>query len=207
METLLLISLIMLWVVVLIILVLTLRVIRWVKALHDAQAVQQEHRVRPDLVVGAPAPEFKARTLAGQPVRLDDYAGRAVAFLFVSPACGHCRLEMPVLNKLGSLAQKNADVEFVLASSFGPVETQLWLDRMRAEDGVDVTLPMLVAPYGKSDFLEDYNPSGLWPGFCLLDDQGIVQAQGSIPSVEWNKLRRTWEGTVKLSPWLFNQYR
>lgn len=207
METLLLMSLSILWGVILVNLVLTLRVIRWVRAMNEAHAHQQERVVRPELVIGTPAPEFKARTLAGQPVRLDTYAGHAVVFIFISPRCGHCRREMPKIIKLGPLAKKNAGVEMILVSYEDSAETQAWLDTIHAEDGVDVTLPVLVAPHGKSDFWEDYNPSGLFPGFCLLNEQGIVQDRGLIPSVEWRKLKRTWEEVTKLSPLMFNQYR
>jgi hypothetical protein len=40
----------------------------------------------------------------------------------------------------------------------------------------------------------------LTPSFCLLEAQGHVQATGSIPSTEWSKLKRNWEGITKLSP-------
>ncbi len=204
---LLLISLNILWGVLLINVVLTLRVIRWVRATNEARVSEQKHVVRSELAIGMSAPEFKARTLVDQPVRLDNYTGRAVVFIFLSPRCGNCRREIPMLNKLSSLAKKNAGVEIILASYEDFAETQAWLDTIRTEDGVDVTMQVLVAPRGKSDFLEDYNPSGLFPGFCLLDERGIVQARGLIPSDEWRKLKRTWEGVNKFSSVILNQYR
>ena len=207
MEKLLLISLTMLWVLVLISLALLFRVLRWLHAMNEAKVEQDDYEEVQELIIGAPAPEFKARTLTGQAARLDDYAGRAVAFIFVSPACGHCRLEMPMLIKLAPLAKKNAEVELVLVSDWGPVVTRQWLDTMRTEDGVDVTLPVLVAPPKKSDFLNDYNTGQITPGFCVLDAESKVQAKGHIPSAEWNKLKRSWEGITKLSPLQFSQYR
>jgi thiol-disulfide isomerase/thioredoxin len=160
-----------------------------------------------ELVIGAPAPEFKARTLTGQAVRLDTYIGHPVAFLFVSPVCGHCRMEVPKLLKLAVLAKKNADVEFVLVSDWGPLRTQQWLESMRLEDGVEVTVSVLVAPRGKSDFLDNYNPKQAIPGFCLLDAQGTVQATGPISSTEWNTFKRIWEGVSRLSPLIFSKYQ
>ena len=204
MELFLLISLGLLWLVVLLNLALTMRVVKWIKAtLEVAKPQELEYSERQELIIGAPAPEFKARTLTGQAVRLDDFVGRSVAFLFVSPACGHCRMEMPLFLKLAPLAKKYADVELILVSDWGPVITQQWLSDMRTEDGVDVTLPILVAPRGKSDFLDDYNPKKMTPGFCLIDAQGNVQALGQIPSPEWSKLKRIWEGATRLSPLLF----
>ncbi len=207
MEMLLLISLNIFWGVVLVNAVLILRVIRWIRVTNETRVPQRERAVRPELMIGASAPEFKARTLAGQPIRLDNYARRAVVFIFVSPHCESCRREMSTLTKLGPLAKKNVGVEMILVSCEDSTETQSWLDKIRTEDRVDVTLPVLIAPRGKSDFLEDYNPSRLFPGFCLLDEQGMVQARGPIPSVEWWKLKRNWEGITRPSSLMLNQYR
>lgn len=204
MEPLLLISVSILWGIVLINLALTLRILRWIRASNEQQMAQAKVVEQQELIVGAPAPEFKARTLDGQAVRLDNYADHSVAFLFVSPACGRCRLEMPMLVKLSPIAKKNAGVEIMLVSDWGPVITQRWLDTIHSEDGVEVTLPMLVAPRGKSDFLDDYNPGHMTPAFCLLDAQGNVQAKGHIPSIEWNKLKRTWEKATFLAPFMYN---
>ncbi len=205
MEMLLLISLSLLWVMFLINQALTLRLLRWVRATNEARMTQQPADVeRQELIIGSPAPEFKARTLTNQSVRLDSYAGHSVAFIFVSPACGHCRMEMPMLIKLATLAKKNADVEIILVSDWGPSVTQQWIDNIHVEDNVNVTLPILVAPPKKSDFLNDYNPRYMVPSFCLLDAQSIVQAKGTLPSTEWNKLKRDWEGVPKL---MFNRYQ
>lgn len=208
MEMVLLASLSILWGATLINLALTSRILRWIRAANEAKTAQQGRaKERRELVIGTPAPDFKARTLAGQAVRLDDYSGRAVAFLFVSPACGHCRLEMPMFVKLAPLAKKNADVEIILVSDWGPVATQKWLDTLHDEDGVDVPLPLLVAPLEKTDFLLDYNPGLRTPSFCLLNAQGNVQARGHLLSSEWRELKRTWEGVTRLSPFMFNRSR
>ena len=208
MEMLLLISLSILWGALLINFALTLRMLRWIRATNEARMSHREPaEERQKLVIGGPAPEFKARTLTGQAARLDDYAGRSIAFIFVSPACGHCRMEMPTFSRLAALAKKNMNVEIILVSDWGPVVTQQWLETIRNEDKVDVTIPMLVAPRGKTDFLDDYNPSHISPSFCLLNAQGKIQATGHIPSTEWSKLKRTWEGATTLSPFMLNDNR
>jgi alkyl hydroperoxide reductase subunit AhpC len=205
MELLLLVNLNIIWIMLLVNLILILRIIRWVRATNEAQIPKREHAKRPELVIGSPAPDFKARTLTNQPVGLDDYAGRAVAFIFSSPRCGHCRIEMPMIVKLSMLAKKNAGVELIIASYEDAIETKQWLETIRAEDNVDVKLPVIVAPRGRSDFQQDYNPKGLLPSFCLIDEDGIVRAQGPIPSIEWRKIKRTWEGVTSLSSVIFNQ--
>jgi alkyl hydroperoxide reductase subunit AhpC len=205
MQLLLFVNLTAIWVLLLLNLLLLLRVIRWVRATHEARIPEREQVERPELVIGSPAPDFKARTLTNRPVGLEDYAGRTVAFIFSSPRCGHCRIEMPMITKLSTLAKKNAGVELIIASYEDATETQQWLETIRTEDNVDVKLPVIVAPRRRSDFLEVYNPKGLLPGFCLLDENGIVRAQGPIPSIEWRKIKRVWEGVTSLSPVIFNQ--
>ena len=203
-ERLLLVSSILLWSGMMLNMTLTLRILRWIRANNEARMVQQKPvEQHQSVVIGTPAPDFKARTLTGQPIRLDNYAGHSVAFIFISPACGHCRLEMPVLTKLAPLAKKNADVEIILVSDWGPIVTEQWLAALQSEDGVDVQLPIVVAPRGKTDFLDDYNPEGRTPSFCLLDAQSKVQARGEIPSMQWKQLKRSWEGTTKLAPFMF----
>lgn len=70
-----------------------------------------------------------------------------------------------------------------------------------------MTLPVLVAPYNDSHFLVDYNPQGIFPFFCLIDAQGLVQAHAPLGKQEWAKLKRSWEGVAKIAPWIAQSYR
>ena len=197
------INLIAMWCVVLVNLLLTLRAVRWLRAGEEMRARLAQLETAPLLPVGEPAPDFHARTLSGEPVRLADFAGRGVAFVFVSPQCGGCRRELPALGRLGPLATRRAGVELVLVSDRGAAETHDWLETIRHEDGVDVTLQVLVAPPAFSDMLTSYNPRGLVPYFCLLDGQGVVQARDPLGMGEWPSLRRAWEAVtpVRSTPW------
>jgi AhpC/TSA family len=197
------INLIALWSMVLVNLLLTLRAVRWLRAGEELRARLTQLETAPLLPVGEPAPDFHARTLSGEPVRLADYADRAVAFVFVSPQCGGCRRELPALARLGPLARRRAGVELVLVSDRGAAETHEWLDTIRHEDGVDVGLGVLVAPPAFSDLLAVYNPRGLVPYFCLVDERGVVQARDPLGMGEWPRLRRTWEAVtpVRPTPW------
>jgi hypothetical protein len=205
METIWWISLIALWGIVLLNLLLTLRVVRWLRAIEEQRAQFVAREQLPELVVGSPAPDFRARKLSGEFVRLTTYAGRSVLFLFVSPHCGACRGKIPYLLKLGAQAKERADVEFVLVSDSSSAETYTWLDTLHTEDGIEIDISILAAPNNTSDFLRAYNPRGFLPYFCLIDAQGNVQARDSLERGEWPRLQREWGASLQQSP-LFSRW-
>lgn len=194
MQTLWSISLLALWAVVLANLLLTLRIVRLLRAQEALRRRAMLAEQLPELTVGEVAPAFTARALAGAAVTRESYAGQSVALLFVSPHCGHCRRELPMLHRLAPLAREQADVQFVLVSDSSAAETQTWLATIRAEDGLDVTLPVVVAPRTLYDLVLLYNPRGLSPYYCLLDAQGRVQARGPLGVGDWPRLQRAWGG-------------
>jgi hypothetical protein len=200
MDGLLIVSLSALWVVAFVNLALTLRVVRWIVS-------QKEARLRflsigEELRIGAPAPEFRARTLTGRPVTHEDYAGRRVAFIFSSPFCDQFRQEMPELHSLAAQAAENADTGLVIVSDGDLGTTKAWLEAMRTEDDVSVTLPVLVAPATETTFTTDYNPQGAIPFFCLLEPAGTVALQGLLGQDEWTHITRTWAGRSRLASWM-----
>ncbi len=186
------ISLIILWGVVLLNLLLTLRVVRLLHSVEEARAQAAEREQLPELSLGTLAPDFRARTIDGEPVRLLTYVGRPVVFLFVSPHCAGCRSKVPQLLKLSVQAKKQAGVEFVLVSDSSSAETHTWIDTIQGEDDVEINLPVLIAPSNISDFLWTYNPRGILPYFCLLDAQGNVQARDPLERGAWPRLQREW---------------
>ncbi|HZN20410.1 MAG TPA: redoxin domain-containing protein [Micromonosporaceae bacterium] len=190
METSWRISLIALWALVALNLVLTLRSVHWLRGMEDAQDRARRQTSLP-LLPGTPAPDFTAKTLSGEPVQLADYAGRKVAFIFVSPHCGTCRHELPMLDRLGRMAAQRAGVELTLVSDSDESETQRWLQRIRNEDGVNLALPVLVSPVSSSNLFSDYIPGGIVPSFCVVED-GIVRATDPLGGGEWLQLQREW---------------
>lgn len=196
MEITLFVGLISVWGVVLLNLLLTLRLLRHRRAMDDLQAYADEMEDIPELPVGTLAPDFRIQSLSGEPTRLADYAGRSVAFIFVSPRCGPCRYEMPMLNELGGRARDHAGVELVLVSDQGRNETHQWINAIRVEDKVDIGLPILMASYKTSDFLLMYNPRGLTPYFCYLDERSVVQARDPVGAGDWSRVKREWEGRI-----------
>jgi thiol-disulfide isomerase/thioredoxin len=195
-------SLIILWIVVLLNLLLTLRTVRLLRGQESLRKLAAEAEELPELAVGTVAPPFSVRTLLGEPVDHLTYAGRSVAFIFVSPLCGHCRDEMPALTRLAPLALERAGVTLVLVSDAKASATHTWLTTIRAEDGVDVTLPVLVAPRNSNDFIVRYNPRGLSPYHCLVDGEGKVQSRGPLSMNDWNVLQQSWSGAVPRRPGL-----
>lgn len=193
------ISLIVLWGVVLVNLLLTLRMVRWRRAIGDAQKQAKARETLPELAIDAPAPKFRARTLTGQQVQLATYTGQSVLFIFVSPHCGSCRKRLPLFTKLRPLAKEHSGVEFILVSDSSATETYAWVESIRNEDKVEVDFPILLDPPVRSGFLGAYNPRGIIPYFCLIDARGIVQTRGLLGTEEWFGLQREWESPTALS--------
>jgi hypothetical protein len=182
------------WALLLVNVALTVRVVRWLQAGEERRRRADELEAASPLGVGQPAPPFRARTLEGASVGLQDYAGRTVAFVFVSPECGACRRELRGLVRLGRLARERAQVDLVLVSDFGASETSRWLTDIRERDGVTVDLPVLVAPPTHSDLFASYNPRVLTPYFCVVDPTGTVRSRDPLGAGDWLRLRAEWEG-------------
>lgn len=199
-----LVSLTALWLVVLVNLALTLRLLRWLLA-------QKEIRLRflrggEPLLAGQRAPAFRARTVTGRPAMLEDYAGQRVAFVFSSPLCARCRRELPDLLALAPQAKANADTTVVLVSDADVPTTQVWLRTIRDEDRIDMTLPVLVAPSNESTFTTEYNPFGAVPFFCVVEPDGTVGPSGLVGQDEWNLATRAWQGRTRLAPWMAHRH-
>lgn len=194
MEGVFVIGLNVLWVVVMVNLMLTLRAVRLLRSMEEVRDRDAEMEELPELSVGAPAPAFRAKELSGERVGLGDYAGCAVVFVFVSPQCGQCRLHMPELIRLGERAREEAGIELTLVSDSGTAETYTWINTIAEEDDLETSLPFLVAPRTVYDFLVSYNPRGFSPYFCYIDEQSIVQARGVLGESEWAELKQQLEG-------------
>ncbi len=195
METLWSISLLVLWSVVLLNLLLTMRVVRWFRLLEEQRVRAVEREQLSELSIGMPAPDFRAKTLTGELVKLATYADRAILLLFVSPNCGHCRRKIPYLLKLGTQAKEHAGIEFIFVSDSSSAETYTWINTIQEEDGIKVNLPVLITLNIVSEFLRTYNPRGILPYYCLIDRQGRVQARDPLEQGEWQKLQREWSSS------------
>lgn len=190
-----------LWSFVLLNLFLTLRLVSWLRAAQALREDLEKRETLPELTLGDPAPEFSARTLAGDFISLQNYRGKATLFIFFSPDCFSCRQEMPVLTRLGAKAARDAGPAFVLVSFMGTAETLNWKRWLLEEDKVSVDLPILVAPPQLSNFYDAYNPRHMTPYHCLIDAGGAVRSRSPVGADQkvWTDLTRVWDGVVPLS--------
>lgn len=188
METVLVISSIFLWLIVLANVFLTLALIRRINAIPEHGPAFETGPA-----LGTPAPNYIAMTLDGERATLDDYAGRPTTFVFVSPGCTPCQELLPSLKYLGPQAHQ-AGAELVLVSG-GTLEGTKEMAR-----GMEGQLPVLVAPREENTFFHDYNIKGT-PSFCSLDEQGTVVATGrpSQSTPAWLKLTTDWSRRLALA--------
>src|SRR5438105_1250007 len=74
-------------------------------------------------LLGQPAPTFTAQTVSGEQITLSNFASRKLAMVFVSPTCGPCRDELPLIQSLHSNIQL-AGMDLVLVSNADLVNSQ-----------------------------------------------------------------------------------
>ena len=177
MDTPLLISSVLLWIVLLSNLLLTLALIRRVNKIANGDSQELPPMLQP----GDQIPEFNAETVDGRVITQADYLGHETALVFISPTCGPCREEMPTLKSLYSRAKLNG-VDLTLVSLGQALETQNMVEEFEIE------APVLVAPLGNSPFGKDYKVSAT-PSYYLIDANGKVKRGGALDE--------TWQATVK----------
>lgn len=182
METALLVSSVLLWLVVLGNVLLTLALVRRLNRAGTDQSSEM------GLKAGEAAPDFTAQTLSGATKTLADYARRSVAFIFLSTGCRPCLERLPMLEKIGP-EMRASGVELVLVSGDSLEETQALREKL------DVQLPLLVAPRPENPFFEAYKVPGT-PAFCLIDSEGNVSRADILSPEfrEWKLLARNNKG-------------
>jgi hypothetical protein len=183
-------SLYALWAVLVLNLAVTLRLTAWTRVLtgmRNAAAVTPT-----ELRIGSTAPTFRALSLDGELVSEQTFAGREVVFVFLSPDCGGCRERLPMLQHVGTAAGA-AGVAVVLVLDVGRTRARGWLDAVAHEDGLRVTLPVLVAPPSQYPLVPAYT-AGYFPYFCVLDSGATVQARGVVgmDRPEWREVVARW---------------
>lgn len=135
--------------------------------------------------VGQLAPPFTAETVDGVIKTSISYAGHSVVFLFICP-CQLCR-DILAENEILSLKATQSQVQFVLVSGADVAQTRPFVTMLA------MSLPVLVAPASSNSFFRNYDISSV-PYFCLLNEQGIVQATGfpDLRRGKWKVLAEVW---------------
>jgi len=187
-QSLLIMSIVLLWVIVLLNLVLTLGIARRLNTMsltgHDPIA---ENRLQ----AGEPAPAFTAETLDGQQVSLETYAGQIVAFHFLSSHCEPCREVLPDLLTLAPLARQDG-VQFVFVILEDEQNTRAFVEEYQ------IPSPVIVAPRPGNDYMkpnkfaEAYKSTST-PSYCLIDEEGLLLSAGHPRMGDW----KTWETAWK----------
>jgi peroxiredoxin len=189
-ETVFVVSSILLWLVVLLNLLLTLALVRRVNA-HGVNTVGVSE-IGPS--IGEQAPAFSAQTLEGAPVTLESYTrrGRATVLLFISAGCQPCRELLASLEDLLPGAQQTG-TDLILVSSDGREKIHALLTELQLD------IPVLLAPRDSNPFFTDYHITGT-PSYCVIDEDGTIQSAGHPwPSFgAWKALTTTWTRTGKL---------
>ncbi len=198
-QSLLIMSVILLWIILLFNLALTLGIARRLNTMslpgHDLMA---ENRLQP----GDPAPAFTAETLDGEQVSLETYAGQMVAFHFLSSHCEPCREVLPDLLALAPLASQ-AGVQFVFVILEDVQNTRAFVEEYQ------IPSPVIVAPRPENDytkpnkFAEVYKSTST-PSYCLIDEEGLVLSAGHPRIGDWKKWEMVWrkqrsKGSEKVS--------
>jgi hypothetical protein len=189
-------SMLALWVVVLVNLGLTVRLVAWSRVVTRADDTREGFG--PELTIGQRSPTFRARSITGERVTERTFAGSPTTYVFVSPNCESCRSTVSKLQPFAVAALRQG-TRVVVVSDSGTKRTGAWLDEIR-NDGTAVVAPVLTAPREDSSMLEDYDGPGFLPYFCRVSPDGAVQARGIVGRDDWLALTRSWAGHVAPPP-------
>lgn len=163
--TLLWVSNIILWVVVVILAMILFALVRK----SNQMGSMQPEEVFPK---GEAAPDFTGEMLDGQEISLSDFSGEELFLVFVSPTCGPCK------EKIIELEKDRRSIEKSVLNFFYVVR------------GEKDAVPAFVEEYGiasqaiyaddnANSFFKDYMVT-FTPSCCLIDAEGIVQYAGFL---------------------------
>lgn len=189
-------SLYVLWGLVLVNLMLTVRLLTWARRRSNVVDLAEEWK--PELEIGHSAPTFRAKMLDGRRVDEKTFAGRTIAYAFLSPNCTGCKSTFPQLQAFFASAMARG-TEVVVVTDTGQKQSTSWLADFEA-DGVRMVTPVVVAPQNESRFVTTYNGPLLFPYFVLVGPDGVVASRGIIGKDAWLSLTQFWAGSRDMSP-------
>ncbi|MBN1668401.1 MAG: TlpA family protein disulfide reductase [Anaerolineales bacterium] len=132
-----------------------------------AQSTDTQSEDKPQFEIGAPAPEFRLETLAGDMVSLVDFHGQIVLLNFWATWCAPCRLEMPDFQER---VERYPEELVVVAVNYDedPTAVQAFMDELNLD------FVFLLDPGGTVN--QQYRVRG-YPSSYLIDPQGTVRFQ------------------------------
>lgn len=187
MDTLVIVNQLMLWIMVILLLLMVLKLARRSVQSHVTQTQVQRAEKRFADIIGQPAPDFSTYTLEGESItRSERFGGKPLALVFMSTSCPHCRTAIPDL-EITSFRARHTGIQIVPVISADLLETQQFVGDM------SINIPVLVAPFAMSPWLEALNPEGFVPAYCYIGADGIIQSGGALHSQQWKDLTMEWQ--------------
>jgi methylamine dehydrogenase accessory protein MauD len=171
METALIASNVVLWLVVIILGFLLFASFRQIGILSwrlEQLAATTPSRIeRNGLKPGTKAPDFSLTDTSGREHSLQDYRGRTMLLVFTEPGCGSCSTLAPDLNKF---VEKDA-LAVLAVSNADPEANRRWREEVAAK------FPVLSQ--------EHWSVSKKYQTFAtpfafLVDEEGVIRAQGIV---------------------------
>ncbi len=153
---------------------------RFVNNVKYAQTWLPQVEFENRLAQHAPAPDFELPGVDGSQVRLADYRGKTVLLVVWAAWCGHCRADLPVLNKF-----------HVENASQGVQVVGLCVDRVpswnhgKADDAVHLVHNTLCFPnaWADSSVLDAFGHPTAVPTAVWIDPQGRWLGRASLDGV------------------------
>lgn len=129
--------------------------------------------------VGGYAPNFKLYDVAGKPVSLEQYKGKAVVLHFWTDFCKSCRVEFPKLQEIYE-ATKTKNFELIAVNLGQPAKVSKTFQK-----DFDATFPMLV---DEKNIMKDLYNIKVYPTNVFINPEGkivrIIRAWTSQQQVE-----------------------
>lgn len=166
MSTVLLVSSILLWGVVLFNLLITFRLIQLA-----APDVWAEHA--PKLKAGQTAPSFHIQTTDGFEVTLGSFKNRPVFLTFISLQCLACMQKLPEIQSFSSLANQTG-IQPLLICDADQNQAVMMIKEFA------IAIPLYIATRD-NPIWKKYKVSEA-PFYCLIDEKGCVQDTGALDS-------------------------
>jgi len=174
METTLVISNLMLWVLVLVLAAMVFALVRQIGILYERVAPAGALMAGSGLKTGEEIPVFDLETLDGRSIRIggESSSGKSTLLFFLSPTCPVCKTLIPILT---AMRKSEANwLEIVFASDGDEKEHRQWLQECKLKSW----------PYILSQQLGMTMQVAQLPFAALIDENGILCARGLVNTRE-----------------------